>query len=96
MARRDVQRYRSKGRIMADILRAIRRDGEAKITHILYKANLSYDRLVRYLDQLHESGLIEKIEEEERTFFKITPKGERFLSEFRRIEEFAEAFGIEI
>lgn len=96
MAVKNTQRYRSKGRIMVDILRAIRQDGEAKITHILYRANLSYDRLIKYLDQLQESGFIEKIDIGDRIFFKITPKGDRFISEFRKIEEFAEAFGIDI
>jgi len=90
------QRYRSKGRIMADILRAVRDDGEAKITHILYRANLSYDRLTRYIDQLKGSGLIEEIPDGDRSLFRITAKGERFLSEFRRMEEFAEAFGLDI
>jgi predicted transcriptional regulator len=32
------QKYRSKGRIFADILRAVQADGPAKVTHILYKA----------------------------------------------------------
>jgi len=87
------QRYRSKGRIFADILRAVEEDGSAKVTHILYRANLSHDRLTKYLGQLEESGLVVR---QEGTTYGITDKGRKFLAEFRRMEEFVEAFGLEL
>lgn len=90
------QKYRSKGRIFADILRAVQEDGNAKVTHILYRANLSYDRMTKYLAQLEESGLVSRSVEGDRTTFSITPKGTRFLAEFRKMEEFADAFGLDI
>jgi len=89
-------KYRSKGRILADILRVVQESERAKITHILYKANLSHDRLVKYLDQLEESELVEIIAEDDRTTYSITVKGRKFLMEFRRMEEFADAFDLEI
>jgi predicted transcriptional regulator len=90
------QKYRSKGRIFADILRAVADDGPVKVTHILYKANLSHDRLVKYLDQLEESGLIIKDQTTDKTAYSITSKGTMFIAEFRKMEEFADAFGLEI
>ncbi len=89
-------RYRSKGRIFADILRAVKDDGRAKPTHILYKANLSHDRLTKYLSLLEDSELVERSVEDDKTEYSITEKGERFLVEFRRMEQFADAFGLEI
>lgn len=89
------QRYRSKGRILADILRAVEEDGQAKVTHILYRANLSHDRLTKYLAQLEGSELLVR-QEGDRTTYRITEKGQRFLTEFRRMEEFVDAFGLEI
>lgn len=89
------QKYRSKGRIFADILRALQ-EGPAKVTHILYRANLSHDRLTKYLGQLEEFGLIARQQEGDRTVYSITDKGEKFLVEFRRMEEFANAFGLDI
>lgn len=91
-----VLKYRSKGRILADILKAIQEGGEVKITHILYRANLSHDRLTKYLDQLKDAGLVELTSDEDKTSYTITFKGNRFLMEFRRMEEFADAFGLEI
>ncbi len=92
----NTKKYRSKGRIMADILSAIKEDEDAKITHILYKANLSYDRLSRYLEELEESELIQTIDSGDRSLYRITERGQKFLVEFRRMEEFAEAFGLDI
>lgn len=89
-------RYRSKGRIFADILRAVKLEGSAKPTHILYKANLSYDRLTKYLAMLEESDLLARSMDGDKTEYSITTKGEQFLVEFRRMEQFAEAFGLEI
>ncbi len=90
------QRYRSKGRIFADILRAIQESGQAKVTHVLYKANLSHDRLSKYLTQLEQCSLIQRNDDGERQTYSITKQGEAFLVEFRRMEEFASAFGLDI
>ncbi len=89
-------RYRSKGRIFADILRTVKDAGRAKPTHILYRANLSHDRLTKYLGMLEDSGLLVRNSDGDRTEYSITEKGEQFLVEFRRMEQFADAFGLEI
>jgi len=90
-------KYRSQIRIYADMLRAIEKEkGDAKPTHILYGANLSHDRLVKYLAQLKEQGLIEEKENSEKTTYSLTDKGIEFLNEFRKVSQFAEAFGFVI
>ena len=89
-------KYRSKGRIFADILRAVQDDGKAITTHILYKSNLSHDRLTKYLQNLEEGGLLKRTEEKEKTFYEITDKGKHFLSEFQRMEAFVSGFGLDI
>ncbi len=87
-------RYRSQIRIYADILRAIEREkGDAKPTHVLYGANLSHDRLVKYLAQLKEQVLIEEKGFSDRMTYSLTDKGIVFLNEFKKISQFAEAFG---
>ncbi|MFW9832744.1 MAG: winged helix-turn-helix domain-containing protein [Candidatus Thorarchaeota archaeon] len=91
--------YRSKMRILADMMRAIQSEGEegAGPTKILYAANLSHDRLTQYLDELIEKELItEKNPENDSRVYFLTEKGREFLIEFVRIERFSEAFGIEV
>ena len=68
----------------------------AKPTHILYGANLSHIRLKKYLDSLQSMGFVEKTNEEDQTFFKMTKKGSEFLREFKKVEELSEAFGVTI
>jgi predicted transcriptional regulator len=91
--------YRSKMRILADMMRAIQSEGEEGLgpTKILYAANLSHDRLTQYLDELIEKDLIREVDpESENRVYVLTEKGREFLKEFVRIERFSEAFGIEI
>lgn len=91
--------YRSKMRILADMMRAIQSEGEegAGPTKILYAANLSHDRLTQYIEELLEKELITEVDPDSnnRTYF-LTEKGREFLREFIRVERFSEAFGIEI
>ena len=90
------EKQRSVLRINLDILNAVKEEGEAKPTHILYKANLSHERMVRYLDDLTAKGLIEVKQDEENRTYSITPKGVGFLIEMQRAEAFVQGFGLAI
>jgi predicted transcriptional regulator len=92
----QAEKQRSALRINLDILNAIQEMGDAKPTHILYKANLSHDRLVRYLDELAAKGLIEVQQEGENRTYRMTTKGVSFLIEMRRAESFVQGFGLAI
>ena len=92
----QAEKQRSALRINLDILNAIQEMGAAKPTHILYKANLSHDRLVRYLDELAAKGLIEVQQEGENRTYRVTSKGVGFLLEMRRAESFVQGFGLAI
>jgi len=93
---RKLPKYRSQMRIYVDIMRVIQRENNrAKPTRILYGANLSHDRLLKYLEELKTLGVIEDTDDDER-LYKLTQKGVEFLNEFMRIEKFAGAFGFVI
>jgi predicted transcriptional regulator len=89
-------RYRSRCRIFADLLRAVEESEEAKVTYLMHKANLSYDRLNFYIETMESSGLIERRTNGDKTSFLATKKGKKYLAEFKRLEEFGDAFGVEI
>jgi len=63
----------------------------AKPTRILYGANLSHDRLVKYLGDLKNLAAIQETGTEEKVY-NLTRKGIEFLNNFRRVEAFAGAF----
>ncbi len=90
------EKQRSVLRINLDILNAVRDMGDAKPTHILYKANLSHERLVKYLDDLMTKGLIQMKQDGESRTYSLTTKGVSFLIEMRRAESFVQGFGLAI
>ena len=89
-------KQRSALRIALDILNAVQELHDAKPTHILNKANLSHDRLVRYVDRLLERNLIEAHQDGENRFYTLTPRGVQFLLEMRRAEDFVVGFGLSL
>ncbi len=85
---------RDKFQIINDILNLLQEKGKVKVTHILYGSNLSYDRLKVYIKELKENQFIEVIKDKDKTFYKITDKGLRFISETKKFKEIMDAFGI--
>jgi predicted transcriptional regulator len=83
--------------VIADVLRAIEKEGGVcKPTHILYKANLSHKLLKEHLNLLIKKGFVEIVLEDNRTLYKITDEGRKFMGEFRKIEKMAQMFGLPV
>lgn len=87
--------------IIYDLLNAIiEKKGKIKVTHLLYKGNLSHERLKLYLEELETKEFIQKITEPSKkraagkTFYTITDKGVNFLNEIHKVQELTEAFGL--
>jgi predicted transcriptional regulator len=93
-----VTTYRSQVRVIADLLRAVRDDSAegAKVTVLLRKANMSYSRMIDLTEQLVENGLLVKIPVERGSLYKLSDKGQEFLSSMETFEQYAEAFGLKI
>lgn len=60
---------------MTDMLGII--ESPQRLTHILYKSNMSYGQLIKYLHEMKEMGMIEEQKKPFRSF-KITNKGKLF------------------
>ncbi len=67
---------RDKVTIMGDLLEIMQEP--RRLTHILYKSNMSYVQLVKYLNNLMEMGFAEKIQEPHRAY-GITTNGKLFM-----------------
>ena len=82
---------RGKIEIMADVL-ALSTSGIKK-THIMYRANLSYEQILYYLNQLLSKGLIAQDVSEGALVYRTTEKGREFLSCYSRMSDLiAESF----
>lgn len=71
--------YRSRLDIISDILQVASEN--AKKTQIMYRANLNYKVLIKYLKKASEVSLIDY--KCEKQCYMITPKGEEFLEAYK-------------
>ena len=82
--------------IVYDILAALRdKKGPIVPTHLLYKSNLSHDRLKGYLDELKGKQFIEEVTDKNgRKRYQLTDAGYKFLEGFQQLREFTDSFGL--
>ena len=90
--------YRNTIQIMSDVLENVDYAGSEglQITNLIQKANISHSRLQKLIKNLSGSGLINKIEYDNKSTFIITEKGRLFLEEYKKFSGFAESFGLEL
>lgn len=66
---------------------------EKRKTPIMYRANLSYDQVGRYVRELQEKELIEEVTIDGNAFYRTTAKGRDFLKAYEKIEQILHASG---
>ena len=80
------EQNRTRVEILANILEIAGK--QTLKTHIMYKANLSYRQLEKYLDFLEARGLIARTSEDSVMLFHVTEKGLEFLKDYARISSY--------
>ncbi|MBW3018666.1 hypothetical protein KY329_00575 [Candidatus Woesearchaeota archaeon] len=86
---------RTKLDIIHDMLKAIEQKGGRIIpTHLLYKSNLSHQRMKLYLDELKNKNLVVEVEFKKKLHYELTDNGRKFLQNFKQVKEFTETFGL--
>ena len=71
--------------IIATIL-SITKEGTVK-TQIMYKANLSFKQLNKYVNFISRRKLISAHESSHGVLYKTTVKGHKFLQDYKKIKE---------
>ena len=80
---------RGKIQIMGDVL-ALATSGIKK-THIMYRANLSYEQVYLYLgDLIGKRLIVQDVSSEDGVVYRTTEKGREFLLHYTRLVEFLE------
>ncbi|PSO03252.1 hypothetical protein B9Q04_20155, partial [Candidatus Marsarchaeota G2 archaeon BE_D] len=71
------ERYRSRVSIIVDVLKAVESEDneDQRLTHIMSKANLPYNRFSSILSDLVSKGLIAEKGSGEKKSYALTPKG---------------------
>lgn len=88
--------YRSRSRLVLDLLRAIRDEGEAYTTRLLLIANLTHARLQTHVAELQARGWIEPAAAEDRKGWKLTSEGRRVLAGLEKVEATMQDFGLKL
>lgn len=69
--------------ILADVLRALASSRMSRKTSIVYRANLNYERIEKYLELLIVTGHVEMtISDVDDRTYTITTKGQEFLMQY--------------
>ncbi len=89
-----MNKKRTKLEVIRDLLKVLQGGRNVKITHLIYKANLSNNSIKPYIENLLKNHMIEEVLEEEKKYYRISEKGIEFLREFEKIKVFSESFGL--
>ena len=87
MLQRETRTENNRGKleIMADVVYLS--TSSIKKTHIMYKANLSYDQINRYLRELLKLGFIEAAIDDGTVIYRATEKGRLFLNYYNMMKK---------
>ena len=66
---------RTRLEVIRDLLEILKENRQVKITHLIYKSNLSNNSIKPYLKDLISNNMVEELFEKEKRLFKITKKG---------------------
>ena len=80
--------------ILADILRSLSNCKKARKMTIVYKSNLNFIRIRRYLDILVTTGMVEVTNDRDNILYNITERGREFLLNYERLKESLKMPGI--
>lgn len=89
-----MNKKRNRLEIIKDILEVLQRNKQVKITHLIYKANLSNNSIKPYLEDLLKNGIIEQIDDSGQKLFRLGEKGREFLNEYDKIKIFSDSYGL--
>ncbi len=79
---------RSKFEIYFDILDVLVHYGPLKLTHIMYKANVNCNTLLKCIDYLIKQGLVEeRFMEEDKRVYAVTRRGLDVVRAFKEVKQ---------
>ncbi len=92
--------YRTHMRIIGDILSTTRDDLQdedgATVTYLIRKANISHSRITQILKNLVSQGLLEQVNSNGGSRYRISDSGREFLQAYQTFRGFADNFGLTI
>jgi len=56
-------------------------------TSILYKCNLSFSQLQKYMEYLFSHNLLKSIKEKQKEYYHVTDKGRTYMEEYEKLTD---------
>jgi predicted transcriptional regulator len=79
--------------LFAEILEVVKRyHGRGRITRLSYGVGMPVDRLRGAMEQLARLGLVRAADDNGRTTFDVTPRGQEFLDTYWKMRSFTQLF----
>lgn len=85
--------YRSRSRLVMDLLAAIQDEGPVGVTRLLLVANMTHGKLQELLESFEQRGWVTR-REGERNTWSLTERGERALTDLRRVDAVMQDHGL--
>ena len=90
-------KYRNSTQIMGDLLIELEYDHNGiGITKLCSKTNMPYSRTKKLLKNLSSAGIINEIVVEGKDTYIITERGRVLLEEYKKYNDLAKSFGLEL
>lgn len=89
-------RYRSRSRVVLDLLHSIEAEAPIAITRLITIANMTHGRVQEHLGSFEEKGLVVNEGAADRPAWVLTQKGKEALAELRRVDRAMRDFGLDI
>lgn len=86
--------YRSRSRLVLDLLGAIKDEGPVGVTRLLLVANLTHGKLQELLSLFEADGWVLVERTDERSQWAMTEKGNRVLADLRRVDAVMQDHGL--
>jgi predicted transcriptional regulator len=88
--------YRSRGRVVLELLATIQREGPVGVTRLTSVANLTHGRVQEHLAEFEGNGLVQGQSSGDRAAWTLTQRGAQALEELRRVDRAMQDFGIHL
>ena len=92
--------YRAQIEIVGDILDVAQDstfdNNGATVTHLVRSANISHSRLSKILKNLVSQGLLEQVNSDRASKYKISLSGREFIQAYKTFSNFTDDFGLTI
>lgn len=85
--------YRSRSRLVMDLLAAIKNEGPVGVTRLLLVANMTHGKLQELLESFEQRGWVAR-GDGQRNLWTLTEKGERALGDLRRVDAVMQDHGL--